>query len=255
MEKMIRYDGKVVAVTGGSGGIGLSVCEELARLGAKVVLIYSRKDASGVMKHFDELGLPVEYLRMDVADGDSVRQGAKTVQDKYGGADMLVTAAGVAQTRAAFDYTDEEWRKTQAINLDGTFYCAREFGRQMRDKGKGAMVFIGSIAAMKAVRPETHASYGTSKAAVNHLARLLASEWAGYGIRVNSISPGYVDTDILRGVGSSSPETMEMWLGQSPMHRLIKPVEIARVTAFLGSDLASAITGANLMVDGGYTCW
>lgn len=255
MGDMLRYDGKVVVVTGGSGGIGLSVCQEFAGRGATVVLVYSRNDISGVQKQMEGMGLKLGYLRMNVADADSVRAGAKEVQDKYGGADVLITAAGVAQTRSAFEYSDEEWRKTQSINTDGTFYCAREFGKQMRDKGKGAMIFIGSIAAIKAVRPETHASYGSSKAAVKHLAALLAGEWTQYGIRVNSISPGYVDTDILRGVGSSSPETMEMWLSQNPMHRLIKPVEIARVAVFLASDMASAITGTNLMVDGGYSAW
>ena len=105
------------------------------------------------------------------------------------------------------------------------------------------------------MRPETHAAYGSSKAAVIHMAKLLAGEWTRDGIRVNSISPGYVDTEILRGVGSSSPETMQMWLSQSPMHRLIKPAEIARVCAFLGSDLASAVNGTNIMVDGGYMAW
>lgn len=255
MKELLSFENKVAVVTGGSGGIGLSVCEELAKLGAKVVLVYSRNDASGIMRYFESLGLKLEYLRMDVADPESVRQGAKTVAEKYGGADILVTCAGVAETCAALDYSDDAWRKTQAINLDGTFYCAREFGRQMIKKGKGSMVFIGSIAAMKAVRPETHASYGTSKAAVNHLAKLLAGEWTQHGLRINSISPGYVDTEILRGVGSSSPETMDQWLSQTPMHRLMKPVEIARAVAFLASDMASGINAANLMVDGGYTAW
>ena len=139
MQKMLDYSNKTVVVTGGSGGIGNAVCEELATLGAKVVLVYSRKDISGLKSAFEAKGLNLEYLQMDVSDKQSVGAGAAWVAEKLGGADVLITAAGVALTEAALEYSAESWRKTQGINLDGTFYCAQAFAPQMQKKGKGAI--------------------------------------------------------------------------------------------------------------------
>ena len=252
---MFNFKDKLVFVTGGSSGIGLSICEEMARNGAKVVVGYSRNDISGIEKKFSELGLTVYFQKIEVSSSESVRDAADSIKNRHGLVDFLVTSAGIAPMQEVLTYDDDIWRKTQAVNLDGTFFCTREFGKQMKEKGGGAIVFISSIAAHRVVRPETHASYGASKAAISHLVSLVANELTTHNIRVNCVSPGYVNTDILKTVGSENPKILQEWLSLNPMHRLIEPVEVSNAVMFLLSDLASAITGTDLLVDAGYTIW
>lgn len=249
MEKFLRFDGKNVVVTGGSGGIGEKICTLFAEKGARVIIADIRADEAEIIEIYQTKGFELFYQPMDVSDPESVRAGAASIREKYGGADILVTAAGVGAVHPALDYPDEAWQRVLSINLNGTFYCAREFARHMIEKGKGSMICISSIAALKALRPETNISYGVSKAAVTHLCKLLASEWTEYNIRINAVAPGYTATGALTKIQNYLP----LWLEQIPMHRLLEPLEIAQAVLFLASDAASGITGTQLMVDGGYS--
>jgi NAD(P)-dependent dehydrogenase (short-subunit alcohol dehydrogenase family) len=165
----------------------------------------------------------------------------------------LVANAGIAYESATVDHTDQDWRRVMSVNLDGTFYCARAFGRLMARAGRGTIVAMSSIAGVKAVRPEIHVGYDVSKAGVAHMCRVLGVEWAKAGVRVNAVGPGYTDTEMLAEVGRTRPEVMKIWLDDMPIGRLLDRAEIASAVAFLLSDASRGVTGQLLMVDGGYS--
>ena len=251
MEALLRFDGKTVVITGGTGGIGTEVVARFYQQGAHVVVADIRRDVDNIIKKFRDRNVDISYVQTDVTDPNSVRAGAAEVAERHGGADVLVTVAGVGAVYAAVDFPDEEWKRVIRINLDGTFFCCREFAKQMMQKQKGSIICISSIAAVKTLSPETHVAYGASKAAVTHLCKLLAAEWAKDGIRINSVAPGYTGTDAINELMDFLP----IWKEKTPMGRMMKPVEIADAILFLASDAASGVTGAQLMVDGGYSVW
>ena len=184
-----------------------------------------------------------------MTDTAAVDAAASWMKGALGSVDVLVNNAGVANGKPALEHTDDDWRKMLSINLDGQFYCCRAFGKIMVEQGSGAIVCISSIAGVKVVRPEEHIGYDVAKAGVAHMCRVLGAQWAGKGVRVNAVGPGYTDTTILEDVGD---DMLEQWLDDTPLGRLIQPKEIAQVVGFLASDAASAVTGHLLMADGGY---
>ena len=244
-------DGRVAVVTGAARGIGAEISRRLHDLGATVVLADQSASVEDTARRLS--ASRTDALILDVTDSRSVDAAAASVKERHGRIDILVANAGIAFERKAIEHTDEEWRRVMGVNLDGVFYCVRAFARPMLMSRSGAIVAISSIAGVKAVRPEVHVGYDVSKAAVAHMCRVLAVEWAKQGVRINAIGPGYTDTEMLAEVGRTSPETMAMWLGDTPTGRLMKPAEIASAVAFLASDAASGITGQLLMVDGGYS--
>jgi NAD(P)-dependent dehydrogenase (short-subunit alcohol dehydrogenase family) len=251
---MQGLDGKVVVITGGAGGIGRATAEVLAAVGARVVVTDVDREAGDRVVH--ELrastGGDLRFEQLDVSDAGAVA----AVSDKLEGDGWpvhgLMANAGIAPTSAALEYSDELWTRTIDINLNGVFWCCRDFGRRMVERGAGAIVITSSIAGLGVVSPETHAAYGATKAAVAHLAELLGVEWAKTGVRVNAVAPGYTATPILDTIQAESPETFEEWVSRTPFGRLSTPQEIANTTAFLLSDLASGVTATVLGVDGGY---
>jgi NAD(P)-dependent dehydrogenase (short-subunit alcohol dehydrogenase family) len=251
---MQGLDGKVVVITGGAGGIGRATAEVLAGTGARVVITDVDTEAGGrvVNELREATGGELRFEQLDVSDAGAV--GA--VSDKLEGDGWpvygLMANAGIAPTSPALEYSDELWTRTIGINLNGVFWCCRDFGRRMVERGGGAIVITSSIAGLGVVSPETHAAYGATKAAVAHLAELLGVEWAKTGVRVNAVAPGYTATPILDKIQAESPETFEEWVSRTPIGRLSTPQEIANATAFLLSDLASGITATVLRVDGGY---
>ena len=196
-----------------------------------------------------------EHRRLDVTDGASVAAVADAIVRAHGRVDVLVNNAGIAESSPTFELDEATWQRTIDIDLTGSFLCAREFGRRMSEGGNGgAIANVSSIAGFRAVRPENHLAYDVAKAGVAQMARVLAAEWAGYGIRVHAVAPGYTETQILREVGRTDG-TKKAWLGQVPQGRLIQPQEIAGVVAFLVSAQASSVTGHVLFADAGYSAW
>lgn len=251
---MQGLEGKVVVITGGAGGIGRATADVLARAGARVVI--TDVDAAAGNRVADELRAStageLRFEQLDVSDATAVGAVASKLEDDGWPVYGLMANAGIAPTSPALEYSDELWTQTIDVNLNGVFWCCREFGRQMVERGAGTIVITSSIAASGVVSPETHAAYGATKAAVSHLAELLGVEWATTGVRVNAVAPGYTATPILDKIQAEAPETFEEWLSRIPMGRLSTPTEVANATAFLLSDLASAITATVLRVDGGY---
>ncbi len=253
MAPVQRLEGRVAVVTGASRGIGETIADQLAEAGALVVLTDLRDEVAGTAERLAGAGRRTDWLALDVTDSASVNDAADEVMRRHGRVDILVANAGMSYERPAIDHSDEDWRRVMAVNLDGVFYCIRAFAKPMLAARSGAIVAMSSIAGVKAVRPELHVGYDVSKAAVAHLCKVLAVEWARTGVRVNAVGPGYTDTEMLADVGRTRPEVMQTWLDDIPVGRLMSRAEIAQVVAFLVSDAASGVTGQLLMADGGYS--
>ncbi|MCK4206441.1 SDR family oxidoreductase [Brucella pituitosa] len=251
-----RIDGKIAVVTGAARGIGLSASEALAEAGAKVVLTDMSQEL--LDKAFTELaakGYSVEGELLDVTDVEGVQRVHDSIIARHGRVDILVNNAGIAiSNHPAETMADDVWNKVIDVNLNGVFWCCRAFGKSMLENGSGNIVNVGSMSGFVVNRPQEQANYNASKAAVHHLTRSLAAEWGARGVRVNSVAPTYIDTEMNKYV-YDDPEMYRHWVGGTPMNRLGRTDEVASVILFLASEASSLMTGSIVLADGGYVCW
>lgn len=251
-----RLDGRVAFVTGGASGIGWCAADALAEAGAKVVIADLTQDAlDRSIASLADKGHAVEGVIMDVTDSARVAEVADDVAARHGRIDILANNAGIALSEIdAEDMTDERWLKVLDVNLNGTFWCARAFGRHMLAKGSGAIVNVGSMSGFIVNRPQGQAHYNASKAAVHHLTKSLAAEWGARGVRVNAVAPTYIATPLNAFADREAP-MFRRWIDSTPMARLGEPEEVASAILFLASDASSLMTGSIVLTDGGYSCW
>jgi len=251
-----RLDGRVAVITGGASGIGLAVADALSEAGARVVV--ADRDPAAIETAVAGLaakGRQAEGVLMDVTASARVAEVAAELVGRLGRVDILVNNAGIARSETpAEDVADEHWLNVLDVNLNGAFWCAREFGRHMLARGSGAIVNVGSMSGFIVNRPQPQSYYNASKAAVHHLTRSLAAEWASRGVRVNAVAPTYINTAI-NAFADREGEMYRRWIDGTPMGRLGEADEVASVVLFLASDAASLMTGAIVLADGGYTCW
>ena len=251
-----RLADKTAVVTGGGQGIGLASVEALAEAGAKVVIAdRDAKVAAQGQSSLKAKGYDVEIVDMDVTSSGQVAAAAAQLVARHGKVDILVNNAGIARSETpAETVADEHWLNVIDVNLNGTFWCCREFGKHMLAAKSGTIVNIGSMSGFIVNKPQEQSYYNASKAAVHHLTKSLAAEWGARGVRVNAVAPTYIETP-LNAFVKNNPPMYNAWIGGTPMARLGQVEEIASVVLFLASEAASLMTGSIVLVDGGYTCW
>ncbi|WP_159010896.1 SDR family oxidoreductase [Bradyrhizobium sp. S69] len=251
-----KLGGRTAVVTGAGQGIGLACAEALAEAGAKVVITDRDPDAANKgHANLKAKGHDAEIVIMDVTNSKRVSEVADQLVTRYGKVDILINNAGIARSETpAETVTDEHWLNVIDVNLNGTFWCCRAFGKHMLDAKSGAIVNVGSMSGFIVNKPQEQSYYNASKAAVHHLTKSLAAEWGARGVRVNAVAPTYLDTP-LNAFVKSKPQMYDAWIGGTPMARLGEVDEVASVVLFLASDAASLMTGSVVLVDGGYTCW
>ncbi|TXT13566.1 hypothetical protein VHUM_00933 [Vanrija humicola] len=255
---------KVCVVTGAGRGLGNLMARTLVESGASdiVIIDLQRQDAAAaaeeLAKSFVDQGLAAEGeinavgLGCNVADEWSVQAAFAEIKERFGRVDALVTAAGIVENFPAHDYPTEKIRRLLDINVMGTWFCALEAAKLMPNGG--SITLIGSMSGSIVNTPQPQTPYNFSKAAVRHMARSLAVEWATQNIRVNCISPGYMLTNLTKVILDNDPVLRDQWLSKIPVGRMGDPSDLAGAVAYLASDASKYTTGAELTVDGGYTC-
>jgi NAD(P)-dependent dehydrogenase (short-subunit alcohol dehydrogenase family) len=251
-----RVDGQVAVITGGGRGIGFACAEALAEAGAHLVILepdLAIADAAAVALRAK--GYTAEAVQGDVRDAARMTAIADDLATRGTPATILVNNAGIGQSGVdAQNLPDGDWLRMMDVNLNGVFWCARAFGRHMLTAGHGAVVNVGSMSGTIANRPQPQTAYNVSKAAVHHLTRSLAGEWAAAGVRVNAVAPTYIETPLVTAIPQNAPR-IPIWLNDTPMGRMGQVDEVASVVLFLASPASSLMTGAIVAVDGGFTVW
>ncbi|KOS23091.1 putative NADP-dependent mannitol dehydrogenase [Escovopsis weberi] len=256
--KTMTVQGKVIIVTGGARGLGNHMARACAEAGAKAIVIFDANqqlgDESAAELH-QKSGLPVSFFKVDVRDGAAINAAVDSVVELYGAPDVLVNAAGIADSNIkAETYDPAMFRRLIDINLTGSFLMSQAVGRAMMAAGKpGSVILVASMSGSIVNYPQEQSCYNASKAGVIQFAKSIGAEWAKHGIRVNCISPGYMDTALNRVPALDAQKNI--WKSLTPQNRLGNVDELNGLCVYLASDSSTFMTGTNIIIDGGYTCY
>jgi NAD(P)-dependent dehydrogenase (short-subunit alcohol dehydrogenase family) len=243
--------GRVSVVTGANRGIGRALVTALAEAGSDVVLLVrDPQGAQPVVTELAALGVRAAAVGADVTITEQVEAAVAETLATMGRVDVLVNNAGACIHKAALDVTPQEWREVLDVNVNGVWNCAQAFGREMVAQGSGAIINVGSMSGQIVNRPQWQPAYNTSKAAVHHLTRSLAAEWAPHGVRVNALAPGYIATEM---TPVDEPRFQRYWIEDAPMQRFGLPEELGPSVVYLASGASGFMTGEVLVIDGGYS--
>ncbi|KAF9460578.1 hypothetical protein BDZ94DRAFT_1375838 [Collybia nuda] len=258
---------RVAVVTGGHRGLGLEMALALAEVGAIVYCLSQstspNEDWLKVQSFAERLPSleeggrgRLEYVKADVANQEELEKVVQGIVDKEGRIDICVANAGILRVRESLDCPRDDFHQVLATNLNGVMFTVQAVGRQMEHLGiPGSIIVISSIAGHVALRCTPCVAYGASKGAILQMTRSLACELAPKGIRVNSISPGFFETKMIRDYADEKPEYEAQWAGQKPLGRIGRADEIRGVILWLAGDASTFCTGSDVLVDGGYCAW
>lgn len=251
-DELFGLKGKVALVTGGGRGIGQVVACGLAKAGAEVAIV-SRTGADETVKQIEKSGGKSYSLIADVTKEADVDKALAEIIKRSGRLDVVFNNAGICIHKDTLDASIAEWKEVIDINLTGEYIVARAAGRIMIErKIKGSIINMASMSGSIVNIPQWQASYNASKAGVIHMTRSLAIEWAEHGIRVNSLSPGYIATPMSV---DTPKELKDAWTPLMPMHRMGTPEELVPAVLYLASGAAGYTSGSDAIVDGAYTCF
>lgn len=245
----MRFEEKVVIVTGGASGIGEAAVRAFANEGAKVVIADYSESGQVLADTLSKEGKNILFIKVDVSSESAIKAMIEQSVETFGKLDIMFANAGIAHDNIAENLTFEEWKRTIDINLNGVFlsdkYAIEQFKRQ---KSGGVIVNCGSIHSFVGKSGVT--AYAAAKGGVKLLTQTLAIDYAKENIRINAVSPGYIDTPLLKGLDTTRRQALE---ALHPQGRLGRAEEVANVVLFLASDEASFVNGTSILVDGGYT--
>ncbi len=251
LEELFGLKGKTAVVTGGGQGIGQAVARGLARAGAQVAIL-SRSGADETLRQIASDGGTAWFIAADVTQEASVDAALAEVLRLTGRIDVVFNNAGICKHQGVFEGSIADFREVLDVNLTGEYIVARAAGRIMIERGiHGSIINMASMSGSIVNIPQWQCSYNASKAAVIHMTRSLAMEWADNHIRVNSISPGYIATPMSV---DTPAELREAWMSLIPMRRMGKPEELMPAILYLACDASGYTSGSDVVVDGAYTC-
>jgi len=245
--------GKIAIVTGARRGMGRTHALALAKAGAKIAVAdISLEDCQKVVEEIIAQGSEALAIKCDVSQKSEVEEMISQTIKKFGKIDILVNNAGIVQFKPFLELTEDEWDKTININLKGYFLCAQAAAKEMVKNKSGAIVNVASIAmGQVGVGFAGIAHYCASKGGIVAMTEAMALELASYGIRVNAVAPGAIDTPMM-AASQMDPKALEAMTNQIPLHRAGKPEEVSNLVLFLASDDSSYMTGSTVVIDGGW---
>jgi NAD(P)-dependent dehydrogenase (short-subunit alcohol dehydrogenase family) len=250
--ELFNLTGRKALVTGAGRGIGRVLAISLAQIGCDIAILEKNvKDGSNVAEEIKKLGRKAVAIKVDVTKKADVEKAFTAAAKQLGRLDIVINNAGVCIHEAAEDTTEEHYDFVVDTDMKGVFFCCQAAAALMKPQKKGSIINIASMSGSIANYPQKQAHYNAAKAGVILLTKCLAVEWVDYGIRVNSISPGYTRTEMT--VKLSAPEMIAQWESMIPMRRMADPQELAGAAIYLASDASSYTTGSDIIVDGGYT--
>lgn len=246
MLQEISLAGKTALVTGGATGIGFAIATEMIDAGADVVIVGRREDK--LKEAAEKLGEKCSWYKFDVSRTEEHAEFIKKLEDKAP-IDVLVNCAGINNKKDYFDFTAEEFDTIVATQAKAPFMLSQEVAKYMRERKKGCIILISSLASILGMHQIQ--AYTVCKSGMKGLARSLARDLGPYGIRVNSLNPGFVYSDMLRNTNLKTPERLEQIAASTPLQGFTEAKDLGMAAAFLASDAARFITGIDLVVDGG----
>jgi 2-deoxy-D-gluconate 3-dehydrogenase len=252
MANLFDLKGKVAAVTGGNGGIGLGMAKGMAAAGASVVVVGRNKAKSEkAIKELQALGGKAEFIEFDALDEKSCKDAIDGAAQKFGRLDILVNNAGTTVRKQPQDLTTADWNLVMTTNLTSAFQCSQAAYPHMKKLGAGKIINIGSM--MTLFGAPYAAPYAASKGGIVQMTRAMATAWAKDNIQVNSILPGWIDTDLTRQAREQVQGLNERVLARTPAQRWGKPDDFAGIAVFLASPASDFVSGTAIPIDGGYS--
>lgn len=246
-----KLDGKKAFVTGGARGIGKSISIALAEAGADVAIVdMDINEARKTAKELEAYGVKAIAVETDVTNPEDVNKMIDTILSAFGTIDIVFNNAGICINEKAEEMSIAAWKKVIDINLTGVFLVAQAAGRVMIKNGKGSIINTASMSGHIVNQPQPQSAYNASKAGVIMLTKSLATEWAPFNVRVNSISPGYIATEMTL----KATDWIPTWEAATPVKRMGNPDELQGAVIYLASEVSTYTTGTDIVVDGGFTC-